>query len=85
VVVQDGQTIAIGGFIRENNDLSSARIPLLGQIPGLGVLFGNTQRSSGRTELIVMITPHVLRTHDDADAATEELKTKLKEVQKLLK
>ncbi len=84
VVIQDGQTIALGGFIRENNDLARARLPLLGRIPGVGVLFGTTNKSAGRTELIILITPHVLRTHEDADLATDELKAKLREVQKLL-
>jgi general secretion pathway protein D len=84
IVVQDGQTIALGGFIRENNELARSRIPLLGRIPIAGVLFGNTRRAAGRTELIVLLTPHVLHTHEDADLATSELKAKLKEVQKLL-
>jgi general secretion pathway protein D len=85
VVVQNGQTIALGGFIRENNEVASSRIPLLGRIPIAGLLFGNTRRGSTRTELIVLITPHVLQTHQDADLATDELKAKLREVQKLLK
>ena len=84
VVIQDGQTIALGGFIRENNDLSRSRLPLLGRIPGVGILFGNTRKGSSRTELIVLITPHVLLTHEDADLATDELKAKLREVKKLL-
>ena len=85
VVVQDGQTIALGGFIRENNELARSRIPLLGRIPGAGALFGNTRNGTTRTELIVLLTPHVLLTHEDADLATDELKSKLKEVEKLLK
>jgi general secretion pathway protein D len=85
IVVRDGQTIALGGFIREDADFARSRIPLLGRIPGLGVLFGNTTRSTTRTELVVLITPHVLRNHEDADLATEELKSKLREVKKLLK
>jgi len=84
VSVQDGQTIAIGGFIRENNELDRNRLPLVGRIPYLGNLFGNTTKDTSRTELIVLITPHVIRTHEDADVATEELKAKLREVQKLL-
>jgi general secretion pathway protein D len=84
VVVQDGQTIALSGFMRESNDLFRNRIPLLGRIPGLGILFGNTQTRALRTELIVLITPHVLRTHEEADLATDELKAKLRELQKLL-
>ncbi len=85
IVVQDGQTIAISGFIRENNDLTRRRIPLIGRVPGIGVLFGNTSRSTTRSELIVLITPHVLKTHADADVATEELKEKLRELKKIVK
>lgn len=85
IVIQDGQTIALGGFIRENNELARSRVPLLGRIPVAGVLFGNTRRGTTRTELIVLITPHVLQTHEDADLATSELKAKLREVQKLLR
>ncbi len=85
IVVQDSQTIAIGGFIRENKDLSRSRLPLLGRIPVAGVLFGNTNNSTTRTELIILITPHVLRTREEADVSTEELKSKLRDVQKLLR
>jgi general secretion pathway protein D len=84
IVVQDNQTIAISGFIRENKELDRSRLPLLGRIPGVGVLFGNTSNSTSRTELIVLITPHVIRTTQDAASTTEELKNKLIEVQKLI-
>ncbi|HLH30732.1 MAG TPA: type II secretion system secretin GspD [Terriglobia bacterium] len=84
VVIQDGQTIALGGFIRESTDLERNRIPLVGRVPGLGVLLGNTANSKTRTELIVLITPHVLRSHSDADSATEEMKAKLKEIKNLI-
>jgi general secretion pathway protein D len=85
IVVEDNETIAIGGFIRENKELDRSRLPLLGRIPVLGVLFGNTNNSTARTELIVLITPHVVRTREDAASSTEELKARLREVQKLVK
>jgi general secretion pathway protein D len=85
IVAQDNQTIALGGFIRESRELARSRLPLLGRIPVAGILFGNTRNANTRTELIVLITPHVLRTRDEAEASTQELKSKLKEVQKLLK
>jgi len=84
IIVQDHQTIAIGGFIRENNEIARSRLPLIGRIPFAGALFGNTRNASSRTELIVLITPHVLRSREEADASTDELKAKLREVQKLL-
>ena len=85
IVVQDNETIAIGGFIHENKDLLRSRLPLLGRIPVAGVLFGSTSTSSSRTELIVLITPHVVRTREEAESATEEVKARLREVQKLVK
>ena len=85
IVVQDNETIAIGGFIHENKDLARSRLPLLGRIPVAGVLFGSTNNSSSRSELIVLITPHVVRTREEAESATEEVKARLREVQKLVK
>jgi general secretion pathway protein D len=84
IVVGDGQTIAMGGFIRENMERAQNRIPLIGRAPVIGPLFGSTTRSNTRSELIVMITPHVLRNYQDANVATEELKVKLKEMKGLL-
>jgi len=62
--------------------LSRNRIPLLGSIPVAGVLFGNTTKSNTRSELIVLITPHVITTVDERLAASEELKARLKEIQR---
>jgi general secretion pathway protein D len=84
IVVKDGETIPITGFIRESEELTRSRIPLLGDIPYVGVLFGDTNRSKSRTELIVLITPHVVTTPDERSAAAEELKAKLKETQRLI-
>jgi general secretion pathway protein D len=85
IVVQDGQTIVLSGFIRENDELSRSRLPLLGRIPIAGILFGDTRKVKGRNELLILITPHVVRTHQEADQATAEMKAKLKEIQKVLK
>ena len=84
IVVQDGQTIALGGVIRETAERTRSGIPLLSRIPGLGALFGTTTTGTNRAELIILITPHVLLTHEDADLATQELKQKLREVQKMM-
>src|SRR5206468_2635991 len=70
IIIQDNDTIAIGGFIRENKEFDRSRLPLLGRIPYVGVLFGNTSTNSSRTELIVLITPHVIRTTADTDAVS---------------
>jgi general secretion pathway protein D len=84
VVIGNGQTIALGGFIRDNNEQGANRVPLIGRIPIIGYLFGNSRKAHTRSELIVLITPHVLESREDADRATEELKAKLKEVSKAM-
>jgi general secretion pathway protein D len=85
VTVKDGETIAIGGIISENKLYSKNRVPLVGDIPGLGLLFGNTTKSTTRTELIVLITPHVVQDLDTASEVSDELKSKLKGLKKELR
>ena len=84
IVVQDGQTIALGGFIRESREFGRSRVPIIGRIPVLGALFGNTRTIERRSELIILITTHVIRDFDAAAVATEELKSRLEEIQDLL-
>jgi general secretion pathway protein D len=77
IAVQDGQTVALGGLIKNEVDKGRSTIPLLGSIPILGHLFGDTTGTLVRTELIVLLTPHVVRTPVDAQAITDELKSKI--------
>ncbi len=72
LVVQDGNTIIIGGLIRDDISKSRSGIPLLSKIPILGYLFGQTTQSDQRTELIILLTPRVIRTHVDANAVTSD-------------
>lgn len=83
-VVRDGETIALGGIIQESHTLSKNRIPLLGDIPYVGALFGNTSVSSQRTELIVLLTPTVIRNSFEAQRATNEFRDKLKDLKQLM-
>lgn len=78
VTVRNGQTIALGGIISESKGNSRNRVPLLGSIPGLGLLFGSTSRTSERTELIALITPQVIEDIEQAADLTEDLKSTLK-------
>ncbi|GAB4537300.1 MAG: type II secretion system secretin GspD [Thermodesulfovibrionia bacterium] len=78
IVVQDNQTIIIGGLIQENKSTVREGIPLLKDIPLLGLLFGYTSVSDDRTELVVTLTPRVIRSIDESRLVTEEFKKKLK-------
>ncbi|MHB8528962.1 MAG: type II secretion system secretin GspD [Caulobacteraceae bacterium] len=77
IAVQDGSTVALGGLIRNEVTKTRSTIPLLGQIPIIGHLFGDTGKALARTELLVILTPRVIRTSVDAEAATQELREKI--------
>jgi general secretion pathway protein D len=85
VTVKDGESIALGGIISENRLLSKNRVPLLGDIPGVGLLFGNTSYTNTRTELIAIITPHVIQDIESAADVTDELKSQLKNMKNELR
>lgn len=61
VAVRSGETIVLGGLIRDNSTVGRSGIPILSDIPVVGNLFGTSSKNSGRTELLVMITPRVVR------------------------
>jgi general secretion pathway protein D len=77
VAVQSGETVALGGLIRDNRDNRQTGLPFLSTIPVVGWLFGVTDTTSERTELLVLITPTVIGSQDEARAATEELRRRL--------
>lgn len=81
-VVKDGETVAIAGLISEDKELARTRIPVLGDIPFLGALFGNTSYTNKRSELIIFITPHVIETLDDQKVATDALREEMKKLKK---
>ena len=61
VMVRDGRTLVIGGLFQEKSTRSRSQVPLLGDIPGVGELLRYTGDASQRDELIVLITPHIIR------------------------
>ena len=84
MVVQDGETILVGGLIDETVLDTISKVPILGDIPYLGVLFRNTAKSISRIELILLITPHVIRNLHEALEATEGFTTRLPAVHEQL-
>ena len=59
VGVANGQTIVIGGLMEDRKTQTISKVPLLGDIPGLGVLFRRTDIRKAKTELLIFLTPHV--------------------------
>lgn len=70
VTVGDGQILALGGLLDDNERRSLEKIPILGDIPGLGAFFRSRTRSRVKTNLMIFIRPTVVRTQADADAVT---------------
>jgi len=77
VAVQSGESVVLGGLIRENESVSDSGVPGLRRIPGLGRLFSSKTTSTTRTELLVLITPTAISNMAEAREATQEMKKKL--------
>jgi len=74
VMVSDGESIALGGLIQNNKTKGRTQIPIVGDIPLVGNMFKSKEDTQLKTELIILITPHVMRDVLEARRVTEELK-----------
>ncbi len=77
LTVKNGQTIVIGGLIRENKSGGVAGMPCLGQVPVLSYLFGKKSKSIDKSELIIFITPKVIASLEDVDVVSEEFRERI--------
>jgi general secretion pathway protein D len=77
VAIQNGETIVLGGLISEIDSFNKGGIPLLHKLPLIGSLFGQTDKKNNKTELVVLITPRVVKTRQDARLITNEFQRKL--------
>jgi general secretion pathway protein D len=77
VVVNDGEVLALGGMIQEQANRTSKQLPLLGDIPGLGAAFSNRNNDVQKTELVILITPRVVRDGTESRLVTEEYRRKM--------
>ncbi|OZG74025.1 type II secretion system protein GspD [Hahella sp. CCB-MM4] len=68
VLADNSETIVLGGLISENYRTSEAKVPLLGDIPLLGVLFRSTSRTKDKQNLLVFLKPTILRDKEEASA-----------------
>jgi len=84
VAVRSGDSIVLGGLIRDNETSGRSGVPFLHDIPVVGNLFGTTNNTGRRTELLVVITPRVVRTDVDAAAVGEELRDRMQSVRRLM-
>jgi len=84
LVVQDGQTIIIGGLIVDTAGDKQSGVPFLSTIPLIGRLFGTTGTSNEKIELILLLTPHVITNFEEVDLVTDEFQSKLDNITRLI-
>lgn len=80
VSVESGESVALGGLISNSVTKNRSAVPLLGDIPVLGALFRNDDNTTTRTELLVLIAPRIIKSTDDARAATDDLERRMHEI-----
>jgi len=80
VVVQDHQTVVIGGLIADNVTEAVSKVPWLGDIPLLGHLFRSTSKTNAKTNLLIIITPHIVRTSKDLEGVYKEKRGEMEEI-----
>ena len=77
LTLKDGGSLVMGGLIANSRSGGQAGVPVLGQIPLLGRLFRSDSLQDDRTELLIMVIPYVVASHEEGSALTEELKQQL--------
>ena len=82
VAIQNGETIALGGLIRETSTNSKSGIPILKDIPLLGNLFSTTSKVKRRTELIILITPRIVNNVHEMRETLDDMKQEFKFLKK---
>jgi general secretion pathway protein D len=81
VTIDDGEIVALGGLLDDNERRTIEKIPLLGDLPGIGQLFRSKARSRQKTNLMVFIRPTILKTADDSRALAERRYGYIREMQ----
>lgn len=82
VMVNDGQTIVLGGFIQTNQTENEQAVPILSDFPFVGNFFKSTTESTNRSELVVFLTPYVMETPEDINEGSDEALEKMQEVER---
>jgi len=75
--VASGQTLILGGLIARNDQVIRTGIPLLCRLPYIGWLFGRNKTTKVGTEILMILTPHVVDTRDETDLLTSDFRSKI--------
>ncbi|HEY8075030.1 MAG TPA: secretin N-terminal domain-containing protein, partial [Labilithrix sp.] len=80
LTVKDGETVVIGGLVRNRTSRVESKVPLLGDIPLLGVLFRKRSDSVDKSNLVLILTPHIIRDQDDMKRILERRREEQQEL-----
>jgi hypothetical protein len=72
VIAGDGETVALGGLITKRDDKAENKVPWLGDLPGVGAMFRYRTQVKNKVELLIIMTPHIVRSRFDADRILSE-------------
>ncbi len=72
-IVNNGQSIIIGGLVRDNKDITLQKVPILGDIPFLGALFRHKQINKDKTTLVIVLTPYIVKKSSQLNDLREAL------------
>lgn len=78
VAIRSGESVVLGGLIRDNETEGKSGVPLLKDIPGIGALFSTTTKASTRTELLIFITPRVMESEQDLRDLNQEMRSRMR-------
>lgn len=81
VLVDDGEIVALGGLLDQNETITADRVPILGDIPGLGRLFRNQRRTKDKTNLMVFLRPRIVRDAEEARQIAAERYQSVRDLQ----
>ena len=85
VVVQNGQSVVIGGIMQNVTETNDVGMPFISKVPIIKYLFGYGSDTYAKTELIIILTPHVVKNSAEAAAITEEYKAKMDTIKQLIR
>jgi type IV pilus assembly protein PilQ len=72
IMVRDGRTIVIGGLFQDSTTRTRSQVPFLGNLPGVGALFRQQADATARQEIIILLTPHIIKDYDAYASASED-------------
>ena len=73
VVATDNQTVVLAGLIKDNTSTTETKVPWIGDLPLIGNFFKTTSTARDRTELVIMITPHIVRSHKEVEMLQQKI------------